>query len=103
MEQTIQIVNQVLPILLLISLGFWIRHKEFLAAKTIDELRKIVVNIALPAVLFISFLNIELKSAYFVIFVVLFLLCIILFFLGKMLGNQLKIRYSYFPYFNNWI
>ena len=51
MEQTIQIVNRVLPILLLISLGLWIRHKEFLTEQTIDELRKIVVNITLPAVL----------------------------------------------------
>ena len=72
MKEILQIINQVLPILLLISLGIWIRRKGFLADKTIDELRKVVVNIALPAVLFISFLNIELKSAYFVIFVVLF-------------------------------
>ncbi len=98
MEETIQIINRVLPILLLLSLGFWIRHKEFLTEKTIDELRKIVVNIALPAVLFISFLNIELKSAYFVIFVILFLLCIALFFLGKILRKKLSIRYAYFPY-----
>lgn len=98
MEQTIQIVNKVLPILLLILLGFWIRYKGILASKTIDELRTIVVNIALPAVLFISFLNIELKSAYFVIFIVLFFLCVALFFLGKIIRKQFKIRYSYFPY-----
>lgn len=98
MEQTIQIINRVLPILLLISLGLWIRHKEFLTEQTIDELRKIVVNITLPAVLFISFLNIELKSAYFVIFVVLFFICVALFFLGKIIRKQFNIRYAYFPY-----
>lgn len=98
MEQTIEIVNRVLPILLLISLGLWIRHKEFLTEQTIDELRKVVVNITLPAVLFISFLNVELKSAYFVIFVVLFLLCVALFFLGKIIKKQFNIRYAYFPY-----
>ena len=98
MEQTIQIVNRVLPILLLLLLGFWVRHKNFLSNNTIDELRKIVVNIALPAVLFISFLNIELKSTYFIIFLVLFFLCIALFFLGNILRKQFKIKYSYFPY-----
>jgi len=98
MEKTIQIVNQVLPILLLLTLGFWIRYKEFLASETIDELRKIVVNIALPAVLFVSFLNIELKRAYFVIFLVLFLLCVALFFLGKVIQKQFNIQYTYFPY-----
>jgi len=98
MNQTVQIINRVLPILLLLLLGIWIRHKNFLFDKTIDELRKVVVNIALPAVLFISFLNIELKSAYFVIFMVMFLLCVALFFLGNILRKVFKIRYSYFPY-----
>lgn len=98
MEQTIQIVNRVLPILLLLSLGFWIRHRKFLTERTIDELRKIVVNIALPAVLFVSFLNVELKSAYFIIFLVLFLLCVALFFLGKIIKKQFKIQHAYFPY-----
>ncbi|MEN8173689.1 MAG: hypothetical protein ABFS03_12535 [Chloroflexota bacterium] len=75
-----------------------IRQKEFLIDKTIDELRKIVVNIALPAVLFISFLNIELKSEYFIVFVVMIFICISLFFLGNIIKNQFKIQYSYFPY-----
>lgn len=98
MEQTIQIVNRVLPILLLISLGLWVRHKDFLAAKTVDELRKIVIHFALPAVLFISFLNIELKGSYLIIFVVLFFLCIVLFLLGKLIRKQFNIQYEYFPY-----
>jgi hypothetical protein len=98
MEQTIQIINRVLPILLLLSLGYWIRVKHFLAPPTIEDLRKFVVNITLPAVLFISFLGIELKSAYFVIFGFTFLLCILLFFLGKWLKNLLNIQYEYFPY-----
>jgi predicted permease len=98
MEQTIRILNQVLPILFLISLGYWIRHKNFLAETTIDELRKVVVNLALPAVIFISFLNVELKSSYFVIFAVTFLLCILLFLLGQLIKKQFGIRYSYFPY-----
>ncbi len=98
MEQTIQILNKVLPILFLISLGYWIRRKNFLAETTIDELRKIVVNLALPAVVFLSFLNIELKASYFVIFALTFLLCILLFLLGQLIKKQFKIQYSYFPY-----
>ena len=98
MEQTIQIVNRVLPILLLLSLGYWIRVKNFLAPPTIEDLRKFVVNITLPAVLFISFLEIELKSAYFVIFGFTFLLCILLFFLGRWFKSQFNIQHEYFPY-----
>lgn len=98
MEQTIQILNQVLPILLLISIGYWTRHKSFLDESTIGGLRKIVVNLALPAVLFISFLNVELQPSYFFIFVFTFLLCILLFLLGQFVRKQLSVPYSYFPY-----
>ena len=97
MEPTIQIINRVLPILLLLSLGYWIRLKNFLSPPTIEDLRKFVVNITLPAVLFISFLNIELKSAYFVIFGFTFLLCILLFLMGRFLISQFNIQHEYFP------
>lgn len=98
MDQTIQIINRVLPILLLLGLGYWIRTKAFLLPQTIEDLRKFVVNITLPAVLFISFLEIELKSAYFVIFGFTFLLCILLFFLGQLLKSRLNIHHEYFPF-----
>jgi malate permease and related proteins len=98
MEKSILILNQVLPILFLIFLGYWIHHKDFLAAATLDGLRKLVVNLALPAVLFISFLNVSLKSSYWVIFGFAFILCILLFLLGQSLSRQFKIRYAYFPY-----
>jgi predicted permease len=98
METTIRILNQVLPILFLILLGYWIRYKDFLAETTIGELRKIVVNLALPAVLFLSFLRVELKPAYFVIFGTMFLLCVSLYLLGRSLKKQLNIREVYFPY-----
>jgi predicted permease len=98
MEQTIRILNQVLPILLLISLGYWINRKNFLAETTINELRKIVVNLALPAVIFVSFLNVELKPSYFVVFALTFSLCILLFLLGQLIKKLVGIRYSYFPY-----
>ena len=98
MESTIRILNQALPILLLIALGYWTRRRKFLAETTIDELRKIVVNLALPAVLFISFLSIELRLSYFVIFGVIFLLCVLMFLLGLWLKKQLNVQDTYFPY-----
>lgn len=98
MESTVRILNQALPILLLIALGYWTRHRKFLAETTIEELRKIVVNLALPAVLFVSFLNIELKVSYLALFGIIFLLCILMFLLGLGLKKLMNIRYTYFPY-----
>ena len=48
--------------------------------------------------IFLSFLNIELKSSYFIIFAFTFLLCVLLFLLGQVIKKQFNIRYSYFPY-----
>ncbi len=98
MEQTTQIINRVLPILILIFLGHWIRRRNFVAESTIDDLRKIAINLALPAVLFISFLHVEFKPAYFVIFGFIFLLCIALFWLGRFLKARLKLEQTYFPF-----
>ncbi len=56
MDQTTAIINRVLPILLLIGLGYTIRRRRFLPESTVDDLRKIAVNLALPSVLFVSFL-----------------------------------------------
>ncbi len=98
MEPTIQIINRVLPIVLLLALGYTIRTRRFLSQPTIEELRKFVVNITLPAVLFVSFLEIELKSAYFIIFGLIFGLCVLLFLLGQLLKRQLKIAHDYFPF-----
>lgn len=98
MDETTQIINRVLPILFLIFLGYWIRRRNFLAESTIEDLRKIAVNLALPAVLFTSFLQIQLKSAYFVIFGLIFALCVGLFWLGQWLKRRLNLPYTYFPF-----
>jgi malate permease and related proteins len=98
MEKTFEIINQVLPILFLIALGYWIRQKQFLKESTIDDLRKIILNLALPAVLFVSFLNMEMKKSYLLIFGIIFLLCVFLLLIGFAIKKVFRIQYEYFPY-----
>jgi predicted permease len=98
MEQTSQILNRVLPILLLILLGSWVRRNKFLSPGTIDDLRKLVVNLALPSVLFITFLQIELKLTYLVVFVIIFVLCLALLGLGFLLKTRYAPNNDYFPF-----
>lgn len=98
MDQITEIINRVLPILVLILLGHWIRRSRFLPESTIEDLRKIVVNLALPSVLFLSFLNVEFKPAYLVIFAFIFGLCVALFGLGQLLRRWFNLPHPYFPY-----
>jgi predicted permease len=92
------IIAQILPILFLLALGYWVRRRRFLAESTIEDLKKIIVSFALPAVLFTSFLTLELKAAYLVVFVMIFLLCVALFVLGRALQTALGIKWTYFPF-----
>jgi predicted permease len=98
MNQTIQIINRVLPIILLLFLGNIMRRRRLLSEQTIDELRFLVVNFALPSVLFLAFVQMELKSAYLVIFVLVFLLMVVMFALGGWIQKWLKIEHGYFRF-----
>jgi predicted permease len=98
MEQSTLILNRVLPIFLLIALGYWVRRSQFVRDSTVDDLRKIVINLALPAVLFTSFVQIELQTAYIAIFVTIIVLCVLLLLLGRWLKGALKIQHPYFPF-----
>lgn len=98
MDATTQIINRVLPILILIGLGAWIRASRFLAESTVEDLKKIAVNLALPAVLFVSFLKVELQPAYLVLIGVIFGLCVALYGLGVWLRPRLGGEHPYFPF-----
>jgi hypothetical protein len=97
-SQTVEIINRVLPILLLLLLGHWTRRTGFLNDELVDGLRKIVVNIALPAVLFVSFLTVELKSAFLALAVFIFSLCVALYILGRFLGPRVQPDHPYFKF-----
>ena len=98
MDSFAQIVSRILPIFLLLGLGYWIRQANFLPETTIEDVKKITVNLALPAVLFISFLNTELKLAYLAIFAFTFVVCVGLLWFGRFLKQQRQIPHLYFPF-----
>jgi predicted permease len=93
-----EIINRVLPIVLLISLGYLLRRKRFISDKGIDDLRKLIVNLALPAVLFLSFLQIELEVKFLFFIILTFSLCVILYGLGKLLEPHFGADHEYFPF-----
>jgi len=68
--------SRVLPVLLLFGLGIVIRRRQFLRPTTIDDLRKLVLNVTLPAALFLTFLRTELKDEYVVIVIGVFGACL---------------------------
>jgi len=97
MDHAVITLNQVLPILLLIVLGNQLRKRQWLAEATIDDLKWLTINIALPSVLFLSFLNLELKVSYLAIMGVIFALCVLMYGAGYVVQHIFKIDHPYFP------
>jgi predicted permease len=96
--QTIEIINRVSPILLLLLLGYATRRTGFLTDELVAGLRKIVVNLALPAVLFLSFTVVELQASFLILSLVIFLLCVVLYGIGKWLQPRVAADHEYFPF-----
>jgi predicted permease len=56
LESVANVVARILPLLLILALGNLIWSRSILSPTTVDELRGLVVDIALPPVLFAAFL-----------------------------------------------
>lgn len=97
MKDTVEILSKVLPVILLIILGGFLRKARFIGQNTIGEFKKIIVNITLPATLFLTFAKTTFESRYIMIFISVFLVCIIMLLLGTVLKKQLKHSNKYYP------
>lgn len=92
------IISKIIPILLLISLGKYIRHKEILHQSSIDEIKRVVIDIALSAVLFITFISMELKAEYFLIFLLIFIMMSFFYLVGVGLNKIRSISHPVLPF-----
>ncbi|MFP4211155.1 MAG: AEC family transporter [Alkalispirochaeta sp.] len=62
-------VSTSVPIVLLIILGYVLRRTGILSDRGVGEVKTLIVNVALPAVLFVAFLTIEFDTRYLGLFV----------------------------------
>lgn len=91
MEELIGILKPALPVLLALALGLYCRRSQFLSRDGVDALKKVVVNIALPAVVFAAFASAEYSLQTIAMPVLVFLLCCLGLVLGKLLAKVLRL------------
>jgi predicted permease len=91
-------VLKVLPVLLLILLGYILGRRKFFSPDTQSGLRKLVVNVALPATLFLAFVRVRLELSYLLIVVLVFTACLLVFFLSRRFQPTRISQSSFFPY-----
>lgn len=89
--------TSVLPILLLIGLGMLLRRTPLLDDTLVDGLKRLIIAVALPAVLFKAFLAMRFQLQYLAIFFLVPAVCLALLGLGY-LARRITRRSDYLPF-----
>lgn len=82
------LLEKLLPVLLIISIGWVLRKRKLVSSGTINELKQIIVNLALPCILFLSFSKTALEVRYITIVVLVFGMCMALYSIGFFLRRK---------------
>jgi malate permease and related proteins len=88
---------KVLPVLLVIGLGALLRRARLLGGEAAAELKGLVVNLTLPALLFLAFARLDAEVRYLGLVAAVFLACLAGLLLGRLLHPLTGIRARSFP------
>ena len=80
-------ISTTVPIILLIGLGTVVRRVGVISERGLEEIKTLIVNVALPAVLFVAFLTIRFESRYLGLFLFMPVVLFALLGLGYALGR----------------
>ncbi|TVQ40093.1 MAG: hypothetical protein EA384_04075 [Spirochaetaceae bacterium] len=99
MDHTVSaVLVRVTPIILLMGAGIVVRRVRLIGEKSVEDLKKLVVNLALPAVLFRAFLDMDLDWSHGWIFVTVLAICVALWYYGRAAQRVLRLPQDYFPF-----
>ena len=87
-----------LPLLLLFLLGYLLRKISFFDEGGLKALKRVVSDLALPALLFGAFRSLEFNRSYLVLIAAIFLVCVIMLIIAKPLGAIIKVKNEAFPF-----
>lgn len=93
----LEALSKVLPVILLFLLGALLRKTRFLAESTVGDLKKLIVNVTLPAVLFLAFAGVSLEARHLVIVGLVFTGCVMALLVGRLIGRPVGLPSAYFP------
>lgn len=78
-----ELLRRFLPIFLLMAIGFSVKRTGLFPDKFIEGLKSLIINIALPAVLFDAFSTMELQVSYLLLFLLVFAYLSLLYLCGS--------------------
>ena len=93
-----EVLRIVLPVVLMLLIGILCRKKRLIDRAGIDALKNVAVQIGLPAVLLHTFAAADYSLATLVVPLMMFLLCVAAWLLGKYLGRALRMENRFLPF-----
>lgn len=91
MARAISVIQTALPVFLALAIGMLCRGRNFLSRDGIDALKKVVINITLPFVLYNAFATAEYTVAALILPVTVFVLCCVALALGKLIAKAFRL------------
>lgn len=92
------VVARLIPLILLLSVGALTRRIGLLDDRGVGALRNLVVNVALPSVLFVAFLETTIEAGDIGVVVGVFAFCVALYGVGLLLRRSVGGGRDYFPF-----
>lgn len=97
MNQALDVLLHTLPIIFLIALGTVTRHARLISPEALEDIKKIIVYISLPAMLFLTFASTTLVLSHLVIIAVMIALCSMMLLAGIRVFYRLSPDNPIFP------
>ncbi|MCR5627585.1 MAG: hypothetical protein K6F99_09705 [Lachnospiraceae bacterium] len=88
-----EVIKTVLPVIIMLGIGVICRQKSILSREGINALKNVAVNICLPAVMLNAFATMQYSLNNVIITVMMFVLCLLGWALGKLLNSLLKVSH----------
>ncbi len=98
MSRTVEVLQTILPVLLMILTGMLLRRKSIISREGINALKNVVVNITLPAVLLNAFATTTYTLMDIVVPVLVFLICLVAWWLGLLSNKIFKLGSRFVPF-----
>jgi len=98
MDKFISVLETALPVFLALGLGMLCRVTGFLNRDAVDALKKVVINLTLPAVLLSAFATAEYTASTLVLPVLVYILCCLALVLGYLLLRLFRVKSRLAPF-----
>ena len=98
MDRFTEILRIILPVMLMLGVGVLCRKKRLIDRAGVGALKTVAVQIGLPAVLLHTFAAAEYSLATLIVPLIMFLVCVLAWLLGKALGRKLNMQSRFVPF-----